>query len=67
MEGEWRSILSRGEQTGTRQESVKEHNLGEDGIWGLIMDELAGLTGKIKDAIIRNLDSAVILKYLCLQ
>lgn len=56
-EEEWRGILSRGEYTGTRQESVKEHNLGEDGIWGLIMDELVGLTGKIKDAIIRSLDS----------
>ena len=34
---------------------MKEHNLREDGGWGLIMDELAGLTGKIKKAIIRSL------------
>lgn len=36
---------------------MKEHNLREDGSWGLIMDELAELTGKIKEAITKSLDS----------
>lgn len=35
---------------------MKEHNLGVDDGWGLIMDELTGLAGKIKEAIIRSLD-----------
>lgn len=34
---------------------MQEHDLGVDGGWGLIMDELVGLTGRIKEAIIKGL------------
>ena len=36
---------------------MKDYNLGEGRGWGLIIDAVAGLTGKIGKAIIRSLDS----------
>lgn len=42
---------------GTRQEDIEEHELGEEAGWGLVSDDLTGLTGKTGEAMARTLDS----------